>query len=338
MMDSIFNRENVMFLRDPEGGVEDVQLMKNAGFNVIAVNVQKEIPLSEWDLVRVRAVNAGATLIPWCYIWTLNDLDRLLAIADDWSKGVCIVNIEKEIDLGVYSSQAVADKVAARDVAYSSICWLYNAVNWRPMTNKPMMLQIFPYEIPEAEKWEDCVKHAHDMGFSCVSMTFGTYDVAGVGQPMPEDYNLLTPYQLYTADDLTVFYPNYNMWSPKGSYKCCEVLLPPLTNSQFPYTGPYYQAGGKYKRIRGKTVIALKIAMERMAFGRFPTKTTYYGVEIGKAMGRFQQSVGIVPTGNYGKMSWEALKTAIAPDGNYAMTPEALRLVKEDFALMQGGN
>ena len=330
-MDSIFTKHDALFMRDPAGGVEDVQAMKNGGFGAIFLNVQKEINSAQWDLVRQRAALAQVEVFPWCYIWNLYDLDRLIAIADQWGTKP-VVNVEKQLDEGVFTTQQIADKLGNRDAAFSTECWLYGNVDWSPISQWPVMLQIFPLEVPSAAHWEDCKIHAHDCGFECVMYTFGTYDVNGV-QPQPSDYPLLSPYQLYTADDLTYIYPDYFEWGPMGELDPCMKQKKPISEFACPYTGPYYHIGSKFKPTRGKTVKALKIAMERLKMGKFPNPSMYFGSQLATALRKFQIKSNISPvTGHYGRRTWSALRAATLPDGSYALTVECLKLILEDAA------
>jgi len=328
-METIFTQHNLLFARDPAGGVEDIDKMKAAGFGIYACNVQKEIPPSRWDLVRVRAAQHGMIVVPWCYIWNLEDLDRLCSIADQWGTQP-LVNIEKQIDQGVFTSQQVANKLIGRAAAISMECWLFDNVDWSPLIHLPMMLQIFPLEVPISGQYEACKAHAHTKGFSCVMYTFGTYDVNGV-QPQPSDYPLKTPYQLYTVDDLTYIYPNYGAWGPTGVWEPCVLpIKPPLSVEQFPFTGPYYPDGSKFKPNRGMTVKALKIALDRMGFGPFNNPTTYFGKTLAKKLVEWKISVDLDPNPNYGKLTWNTMRAAVALDGDYAFNDKALALVRFD--------
>jgi hypothetical protein len=347
-MTSYFNDNNGLFLRNPEGGVESVDLMRDAGWDFIALNIG-DFPPAQWEQkVIPKAQQAGMAYLPWCYVWNINDLAVLLAVADRWSAGVHIQNHEKQLDDGTVPADQIAEMTGDRDMAISTEAWLYNSVDWSWLTKYPVMLQFFPFE---NGIWDfyGCEKHARDLGFSCVLFTLGTYDVAngphsgGKEQPEPGDYETAfrQPLTLYTADDLTYNYPAaYEIWMPSlNQYRepCSIPVLPPLTPEQCPYTGPYYMAGTKYKRVRGKTVKALKIAMDRMGIKAFPKPTTYYGVELGRAMGKWKVSVDLPANPNYGIPSWNALRGSVTEDGEYAFNQEALQLIREDYEAMQNG-
>ena len=222
-MKSIFTEKSGLFLRDPHGGVESIELMKNAGWQWIACNVEDNFPPGMWEeKVIPRAQQCGMPYMPWQYIWTLNDLTNLLTVADYWSNGVCIVNIEKQLDQGVFTTQEVADKCGDRDILISTEPWLYGGVDWGPLTKYVMGLQFFPFENGTWDAF-GCEKHARDLGFDCVTFTFGSYDVAGgphsggKERPEPGDYEGVYrhPLQIYTADDLTYDYPKaYEIWMP----------------------------------------------------------------------------------------------------------------------------
>jgi len=331
---SIFTKHNLLFLRDPAGGVEDVQLMKDAGFGIIALNVQKEINPARWDLVRGRAASAEMIVVPWCYIWTMEDVQRCISVSDQWGT-YPLLNPEKQLDERVFTCEEMEIALGNRDAAFSSICWLYNDIDFSPIARWPMMLQIFPLEVPAAKDVEGCRKHAYDKGLKCVLNTYGTYDVNDVF-PTPGMYDLKTPYQLYTADDMTHWYPNYKIWSPTGVYDPCVSEVEPLPISVFPYTGPYYPLTpypGQKKRLpdRGKTVKALKLILDDLGFMNAGSMVNnVYGSVLRNAMTSWQQRADIVPaTGNYGARTWESLRTAQV-DGEYVVKGEALRLIQED--------
>jgi hypothetical protein len=345
MMDSFFTTKSGLFLRDPDGGVESIELMKDAGWQFIACNVEDNFPPEKWEQkVIPRAQACGMPYIPWQYIWTFSDLTHLISVADKWSDGVCIVNAEKQLDQGVFTTQQIATVCGNRDIGISTEPWLYSAVDWKPVNKYVMMLQFFPFENGTWDAY-GCEKHARDLGFDCVVFTIGSYDVAGgpfsggKAQPEPGDYEgyFRQPLTVYTADDLTYDYPAaYENWMPDQiRVPCTSPLLDPLTEEQCPYTGPYYMAGGKYKRIRGKTAKALKIAMTRLGVKTFRNPTTYYGVELGKAMGKWKITVDIAPNPNYGVASWNALRGAITEDGEYGFNQEALQLIQEDYEEMK---
>jgi peptidoglycan hydrolase-like protein with peptidoglycan-binding domain len=258
-------------------------------------------------------------------------MDRLVSIADDWAapNSACIPNPEKQLDLGVFTTQQMADRLGTRDAAFSTEAWLFDNVDWSPIIKWSMMLQIFPLEVPASADWNGCKIHAHKKGFSCVTFTFGSYDVNGV-QPQPSDYPLKTPYQIYTADDLTYCYPHYEWWGPTGTFQPCLTVKPPISEEDCPYTGPYYPIGSKYKPTRGKTVKALKIAMNRLGCGRFLNPSIYFGAQLKSALFRFQIASGISPTGNYGRKTWVALRAATTANGEYAFNDECLTLIQED--------
>jgi len=328
-MDTIFTQHNLLFARDPAGGVEDVQLMKDSGFGIYACNVQKEIAPDRWNLVRQRAAACGMIIVPWCFIWNLTDMERLVSIADQWNT-LPLVNIEKPLDLGVFTTQQLANILENRNAAFSMEAWLFDAVDWSPISKHMMMLQIFPLEVPVSANWEACKAHAHTKGFSCVTYTFGTYDVNNVF-PKPEDYPLKTPYQLYTVDDMTHWYPNYGVWGPTGIWTpCVTPIKPPLSVEKFPFTGPYYPVGSKFKPNRGLTVKALKIALDRMGFGTFNNPTTYFGATLKKRLIEWKISVDLEPNPNYGKQTWNTLRAAVAEDGDYAFNDQCLALVRLD--------
>ena len=115
---------------------------------------------------------------------------------------------------------------------------------------------------------------------------------------------------------------------------------PNLTNDQFPYTGPYYgpeTQNGKPKR-KGPTALALKLIMHQLDLdgGAFQNPDRYYNRPLQEAMKKFQTEHAILPTGNYGKASWQAIQQAHKPNGFLAAGQTARVLVQLEAQISQG--
>lgn len=171
-------------MRNPAGGVEDVAEMKAAGIRWLAVNIGDGQRWNDWRVVIERARALEVDVFPWARCRTLVECWNLLDTADLVSFKA-ILNIEDE-----FESVCAPDKVAGvvadfpeLDVGISSVAWLYNDVDFKPLAKLPMLLQIFPadnrWEPSELEaKQADCVKHARDHGFTYVGVTFQAYGAA----------------------------------------------------------------------------------------------------------------------------------------------------------------
>jgi len=209
---SIFTRTNHLFLRNPHGGVEGLAEMAASGFGAVFCNIA-DYALTEWDLVRSRAVAAGVTCGPWARVaeggsgaFDPERLGRLLDVADEWGTPL-IVNAESELKgSGSEITEFIADEVADRDAAVSMEPWPFANVDWRPIGHLPILPQIFGAQWgadadDAREEWFRC-------GAECVVSTFGTY-----GGTSPDAYDRLSPYGCYTADDCG---NNFVPWEPLG--------------------------------------------------------------------------------------------------------------------------
>jgi hypothetical protein len=211
--------QDFLFLRNPAGGVEDLDLMASAGFQGVYCNVG-DYPLSQWEaVVRPRAQAQGMT----CGVWLrtadqFNNFapDRLAYLVECADRWICplIVNSESEIkgSGSVYTRQ-IADRVGARDAAVSVEAWPFANVDWTPVGHLPILPQIFPeagdldINVVVSQWWA--------YGVKCVYCTYATYGGRG-----PSDYDLVSPYSLYTADDC---HQNYARWRATGSgFHACQ--------------------------------------------------------------------------------------------------------------------
>lgn len=220
---SIFLETNHLFLRDPRGGVEEVRSMRAAGFGAVFCNVGDHNPW-DWLTVRTRAQEAGVVCGPWLRTADGNNnfshekLTRLIEIADEWHSPL-IVNSESELK-GSDSmlTSLIAAELRGRDAAISVECWPFANVAWWPLGRYPFLPQIFPAEAEAAKNPEACRDKWYDYGIECVVFTFGSY--RGM---KPSDFNKLTPYGVYTADDCG---GNYQAWTSQGTHKPCVPETP----------------------------------------------------------------------------------------------------------------
>jgi hypothetical protein len=211
---SVFVSTNHLLLRNPAGGVEDVAAMAAAHFRAIFCNIGDFEP-DEWLTVRQRARDADCWCGPWLRTadeWNAFDPDGvrwLVDVADDWGSPL-IVNTESEAKgTGSNVTQFIADVVGARDAAISVEAWPFANVDWTPLARYPILPQIFPAESPPSADPEACRAEWYAYGAQCVVFTFGAY-----GDQRPEQYERLSPYGVYTADDMA---QDYAAWSPLGT-------------------------------------------------------------------------------------------------------------------------
>jgi hypothetical protein len=114
----------------------------------------------------------------------------------------------------------------------------------------------------------------------------------------------------------------------------------PLTEKQFPYTGPCYGPSSLKGPTKGKTEQALKRAQIRLGNfqGDLGQLDPNYNLKLEDAMHEWQRKVGLDATGQYGRGSWQAMRSARVPSGpnkgQYAMDALALKLVRDDALKM----
>lgn len=198
--DSVFTRTNHLFLRAPDGGVEDLANMAASGFGAVFCNIG-DYPLERWAAIRSYAVAAGVECGPWLRTaeggvgaFDPERLGFLLDVADEWGSPL-IVNSESELKgSGDEMTEFIADECGARDWALSMEPWPFSNVDWRPVGHVPILPQLF------GEQWGADADAARAewfrVGAGCVVDTYGTY-----GGSTPAMYPRLSPYGLYTADD-----------------------------------------------------------------------------------------------------------------------------------------
>jgi hypothetical protein len=221
MADSVFLTTNHLFLRDPHGGVEDVAAMATAGFRSIFCNIGDFDPL-EWATIRARAGAAGVACGPW--LRTADEqnrfdrarFQRLLDVADMWEQPL-IVNAESELQgTGDTVTTYINEQLGSRDAAISMEPWPFDNVQWWPLANRPMM----PQMASSVGNFDEAVLREiwQAYGINCVVLTFGSF-----GGSTPANYDLLSPYGIYTADDCG---GRYGEWSQRGTCVPCLSTTP----------------------------------------------------------------------------------------------------------------
>lgn len=210
---SVFKTKCFMFLRDPHGGVEDLDRMQAAGFDAVFCNIGDHDP-AEWEaIVRPRALQRGMACGPWLRTtapdgsFSRDKVETLVACAERWASPF-IVNSESELQgTGESETTWLRDRLAGYDWALSMEPQPFDNVAWWPLKDVPVLPQYssaYGYSgDPSANRdlWQA-------YGVDCAFPTFGTF-----GAMRPADYVLKAPYSLYTADDCG---GDYAAWSPTG--------------------------------------------------------------------------------------------------------------------------
>jgi hypothetical protein len=233
---SVFTTTDHLFLRDPRGGVEDVAAMQAAGFGSVFCNVGDHAP-DTWQTIRDRARAAGVVCGPWLRTATsAGDFDverfhKLLDIADAWATPL-IVNAESELKgSGAELTTYIDAQLGARDAAISMESVPFADVEWWPIGDRPVLPQVFLADVDVDALQVRELWHAY--GVRCVVLTFGSY-----GGSRPDDYDLLSPFGLYTADDCA---QNYAAWSSRGT--CTPCVNDPAPIDPDPGNGGETMAG-----------------------------------------------------------------------------------------------
>jgi hypothetical protein len=246
---SVFKEECFLFLRAPDGGVEDLQAMKTAGFGGVFCNIG-DYPAAAWEkIIRPRALSLGMFCGPWARTadaaskWDPNRLSLIIGCADRWESPL-VVNSETELNVP-NGSEILAALVAAvgdREAALSMEPTPYWDVDWSPVADMVVLPQCFGHDYANAEGVRD---NWHARGVECVFPTFGTYSGW-----QPTLYPLIAPYSLYTGDDCG---NNFKAWSPTGTgYQGCKQsgYIPPDPEEDMQKIGSQHGVTSAMNRMR----------------------------------------------------------------------------------------
>jgi hypothetical protein len=159
----------------------------------VALNV-RDFPAPQWATVVSRCANAGVLTIPWArlahppfegFASAALMFQRMRDAANAWGSGWILPNYENEADSTLpptEAARALAECGWAGRVGWSTQGWLPNAVDFSPINDDPVLLQIFPEDMrwgsdPAVikEKTGHCITHARNHGFDHVGLTFQAY-------------------------------------------------------------------------------------------------------------------------------------------------------------------
>lgn len=153
---------------NPAGGNENVgpdiaEHLDPEGW--VAFNVGDYEP-SRWDVHRERATQAGILSVPWARLGTpgagatreacLARLRDVSTIADEWeietrpmSGGIArpLLNAETELLLGLVTPADLATHLDGTEGGISTEANLYWSVDWTPVRDWPVLLQLFPEDM-----------------------------------------------------------------------------------------------------------------------------------------------------------------------------------------------
>jgi hypothetical protein len=217
----------------------------------------------------------------------------------------------------------------------ATLPWVQNGQGWQYVSFAVAALEFFPDEqvIWPGGKYDptiaqDCITHAFVEGLPNVTLMWKTKGYT------PSDFGAeyAACHSLYTADDIAPTAPAWNAW--KASSPCVRLKPPvvkPLTEKQFPYTGPFYEGDRNHPTIQGLKRGQVRLGNLNQSLG---SVTDDFGSELKDALREFQRDNGIQATGAYGRGTWQALRSSVITEGpnagKYAMDALALQLVRED--------
>lgn len=334
---SAFLERNHLFLRNPAGGVEDVHSMVLAGFGLVLCNIGDHGP-DEWQVIRNRCEAERIPCGPWMRTASgSNEFDpakveQLVHTAELWGDAPFVVNSESEIKgSGSEITGWIARMCYGHDWALSMECWPFANVDWSPIAL--VLPQIFPQEAEAARDPEGCRAEWHRVGVPCVVNTYGSYH-----EWDPGDYDRLTPYGVYTADDCG---QNYAAWGPDGTHDPCQeepvpdepewwekgypggpmVKVKGFPRAVYP---PDAAAKGKTPSVDGPDIVAYKRCVSRA--GRWPWQAFDDTFSNGFSHGRsgnvgesgvagVQRQGKLDPTGWIGEKTFNLLRSIRIPEG-----------------------
>ena len=301
-----------------------------------------------WDLARQLWKNAGIADFPWMHVRSMEDLTRLISVAEGKDSPAIGVNIEDIVgdhlslkEVGGYLLDFWVNRYQ-KPVHMPTLTWVQNGQGWQYVGFANIALEIFIGEGLlkngyDAKIVNDSIKHAYDEGCKNVTLMFGTKAQS------PASYGAEWEYchSLYTADDIPPSASGWKMWEQippcKGTAPPEEPQVP-ITVAKFPFTGPLYGPSHIQGPSNNKsTNKGLKRAMIRLRYLDQPlgSETDDFGLKLEEALKVFQKEEGISPaTGQYGRGTWMLLRYARLTqgpnEGQYAMDALALRYVRED--------
>ena len=284
-------KECFLFLRNPRGGVEDLDKMQAAGFRGVFCNIGDHTP-AEWEtVVRPRALERGMFCGPWARTqgsdggFSEQILAAIIQCAMRWQSPL-VVNSEAELKgTGDRWTKEIVAACEGFDAALSVEPWPFDNVEWWPLGDKmPVLPQVFGDlgffdPISVRDQW-------WAYGVNCCFPTFGTY-----GAVAPTQYPLTAPYSLYTADDCGT---NYAAWKPTGSgyVGCQQTVAPPTPEDDMGVIGNADGIAATFNRLRDLDPLGTLLQKQG---NKWPSiETLEQPVEEWKAYDKAQRSLQIL--------------------------------------------
>lgn len=185
-----------------------------------------DYPPSDWKLIRDKARSQDIKVIPWVRLARVGEgedevdveqrLKMLVDCAVAWNTDWILPNYEDEAK--TITPHTVVQLLKGTgwqgNTGWSMQGWQPNDVDYSPMNDDPVLLQIFPEDLkwlpPEIpKKTGDCVYHARvDHGFTYVGVTYQSYRNA-----IPEWYDVDIPHSAFTGN--TIPATEWHDWFPR---------------------------------------------------------------------------------------------------------------------------
>lgn len=235
--------------------------LKDTGALFRAPGGQNEHPEAWGSVIRWGALNVGAEAnrdpdwlrqrklmresntahFPWVHVHNLEDLDRLLAIADKWhltgGARVAGVNIE-DVVTDKLNLAHVAERLDrwGGQVIIPTLAWLQNGQGWHYLAAHHFALEYFvtdPDWNPKFNNKQELIDHAFAEIGPAAKVTF-LYDTRPEGGPSSL-YDMSIAHSFYTADDVGTSISQWRQWDYDGEVH----LAMPTAKPPKPKPNPY---------------------------------------------------------------------------------------------------
>ena len=327
------------YVLNPAGGGQDynaLNALKQAGYQGIILDCHDFDPRSgAWDQVEHDAHALGLVVYPWCRVYVVKQNHNLPTnvAAIDWSYDLFVerygkvgmIDLEGDelhaADAHVVIEHAGTEAVRRGiDLATSTEPRMADVLANTLLVDYGIVeLQMYPQSNATSQDPRWCRATAYQLGAGRVRFLIGVKDAGKFANPS-QFPPMQAPFTMYCADQVP-FQPSdrYKAWAP--------VTLAPLT---IPYTGPLYGPSQRKIPSKSPTCRALKMALHEAGMAFFPTPDPYYNGALETAMRHLQRWSGLLPSGQYGKGSYEALRrlASAIPGHSYALTEAAQKFIR----------
>jgi hypothetical protein len=248
----------------------------------------------------------GAVWLPWADVRTDADcwklrrlgLEAYAAQRSRLSFPAACWDAEKAIETTISLPEMIRS-AESFDVLWSTTPWAFSSVQYELCPSHWIIdVQLFPHENDSSHRPRDCRAQFYAEGFK--GRVHFQHCVNGGIRPEELPFPELGRTSLYPGDDL-----RSDLFKPR--------TLQPVEPWKFPYLGPFYSDGPLVSRIiwtndRRENIRQIKKALHNAGYGNFPNPDGAYNKACAQAMARMQRDKGISATGQYGKLSYEALR------------------------------